>query len=205
MELLHSNTKTKQRTFSLRGFIYQTSWCVVYPGQRSLSTPATAFGNVFSITSLLSAWDQDYRNCIVDVFVEKRWRKQRLRPPDSPLDGAARPSVDGRGHRSPRRVDIFVIPAQEQRIFPERKDRPGINLSLSIHIGKLNSIHSCLGGRLTAVVMTWGPLPDSSAYYQLATVGASASMNCRQIITFNKHLDVQLAVFHLAWNISSAL
>lgn len=30
-------------------------------------------------------------------------------------------------------------------------------------------------------------------------------MNYRQIITFNKHLDVQLAVFHLAWNISSAL
>lgn len=53
--------------------------------------------------------------------------------------------------------------------------------------------------------MTWVPLPDLSAYYQLATIGASASMNCRQIITFNKLLDVQLAVFHLAWNINSAL
>lgn len=50
-------------------------------------------------------------------------------PPDSPLDGATRSSVDGRGHRSPRRVDIFVIPAQGKRIVPERKDRPGSNLS----------------------------------------------------------------------------
>lgn len=53
--------------------------------------------------------------------------------------------------------------------------------------------------------MTWVPLPDFSAYYQLANHGASASMNCRQIISFNMHWDVQLAVSHLAWNISSAL
>lgn len=53
--------------------------------------------------------------------------------------------------------------------------------------------------------MTWVPLHDFFAYYQLASVEAPASMNYRQIITFNGHLDVQLAVFHLAWNISSAL
>lgn len=53
--------------------------------------------------------------------------------------------------------------------------------------------------------MTWVPLPNFFDYYQLATVGASASMDYRQIITFNLYLDVQLAVFHLAWNISSAL
>lgn len=78
-------------------------------------------------------------------------------PPDSPLEGATRTSVDGRGQRSPRRVDIFVIPAEEKRIVPEWKDRPGINLNFRIHIGELNGSHSCFWGGFTAAVMTWVP------------------------------------------------
>lgn len=66
-------------------------------------------------------------------------------------------------------------------------------------------MHVCLRGRFTAFVMTCVPLPELFAYYQLASVGASASMNYRLIITFNKHLDVHLAGFHLAWNITSVL
>lgn len=61
-------------------------------------------------------------------------------PPAPPLEGATRTSVDGRGQRSPRRVDIFVIPAQEKRIVPEWKDRPGINLNFRIHIGECKRV-----------------------------------------------------------------
>lgn len=107
--------------------------------------------------------------------------------------------VDGRGHYRPRRVDIFVIPVEGKRYKPQRKDQPGINrtitASFKTHIGKLNRIYPCLGGRFTAVVMTWVPRPDFSAYYQLA-IGALASLNSRRnLITFHKHLNMSLAFF----------
>lgn len=64
---------------------------------------------------------------------------------------------DGRGQRSPRTADIFLILAAGKRLVPEREDRPGIHPPFqSIHIGKFSRIRSRLGGGL---LRSPGPIP----------------------------------------------